>query len=55
MMTALVYHSDHYELGEQFDATTGYVKSVANLTWSYAAFLSAVRARQKIAARVAPS
>lgn len=45
MLRALIYHSDHYELGEQFDATTGYVKSVTNLTWSYAAYLSAVRAR----------
>jgi glucoamylase len=45
MLEALIYHSDHYELGEQFDATTGYVKSVANLTWSYAAYLSAVRVR----------
>jgi len=45
MLQAVVYHSDHLELGEQFDATTGYEKSVANLSWSYAAFLSAVRAR----------
>lgn len=45
MLKALIYHSDHYELGEQFDAGTGYVKSVTNLTWSYAAYLSAVRAR----------
>jgi hypothetical protein len=30
---------------EQFDGITGYEKSVRNLTWSYAAFLSAVRAR----------
>ena len=28
-----------------FDARTGYEKSVTNLTWSYAAYLSAVRAR----------
>jgi GH15 family glucan-1,4-alpha-glucosidase len=33
------------ELSEQFDRDTGYTKSVSNLTWSYAAFLSAVRAR----------
>jgi glucoamylase len=32
-------------LSEQFDGVTGYEKSVKNLTWSYAAFLSAVRAR----------
>jgi glucoamylase len=45
MLAALIFHSDHLELSEQFDRTTGYEKSVANLTWSYAAFLSAVRAR----------
>lgn len=45
MLRAILYHSDHYELSEQFDATSGYEKSVHNLTWSYAAFLSALRAR----------
>ncbi len=45
MLKAIVYHSDHLELSEQFDGTTGYEKSVTNLTWSYAAFLSAIRAR----------
>jgi glucoamylase len=45
MLQAIVYHSDHLELSEQFDANTGFEKSVANLSWSYAAFLSAVRAR----------
>lgn len=45
MLRAIVYHSDHYELSEQFDGTFGYEKSVRNLTWSYASFLSAVRAR----------
>lgn len=45
MLAALIFHSDHLELSEQFDRTTGFEKSVANLTWSYAAFLSAVRAR----------
>jgi len=45
MLAALIYHSDHLELSEQFDGVTGYEKSVRNLTWSYAAFLSAVRAR----------
>jgi glucoamylase len=45
MLQALIYHSDDYELSEQFDARTGYEKSVTNLTWSYAAYLSAVRAR----------
>ena len=41
----VLFHSDHYQLSEQFDGSTGYEKSVANLTWSYAAFLSAVRTR----------
>jgi glucoamylase len=45
MLQAVVYHSDHFELSEQFDAVTGYEKSVSNLSWSYAAFLSAIRAR----------
>jgi len=43
MLAALILHSDHLELSEQFDRTTGFEKSVANLTWSYAAYLSAVR------------
>lgn len=45
MLRAVVCHSDHLELSEQFDAVTGFEKSVANLSWSYAAFLSAARAR----------
>lgn len=51
MLRAIVFHSDHLELSEQFDATTGFQKSVANLTWSYASFLSAVRARDAAAPR----
>ena len=43
MLAAVLYHSDHLELSEQFDRDSGYEKSVRNLTWSYAAFLSAVR------------
>jgi glucoamylase len=45
MLQAIMFHSDHLELSEQFDATSGYEKSVSNLSWSYASFLSAVRAR----------
>lgn len=45
MLRALILHSDRLELSEQFDRTTGFEKSVVNLTWSYAAFLSAVRIR----------
>ncbi|GAB6902191.1 glycoside hydrolase family 15 protein [Kineosporia succinea] len=45
MLEAVVYHSDNLELSEQFDGTTGFCRSVRNLTWSYAAYLSAVRAK----------
>jgi glucoamylase len=45
MLQALIYHSDFLELSEQFDGGTGFEKSVRNLTWSYAAFLAALRAR----------
>jgi glucoamylase len=45
MLQAVYFHSDHFELSEQFDANDGYEKSVSNLSWSYAAFVSAVRAR----------
>ena len=49
MLQAIVYHSDHLELSEQFDAMTGYESSVRNLSWSYAAVLSALRARAGLA------
>jgi glucoamylase len=45
LLGAVIFHSDHLELSEQFDGNSGYEKSVKNLTWSYAAFLSAVRAK----------
>ena len=45
---AAAFHSDDLELSEQFDATTGFEKSVSNLSWSYASFLSAVRAGNAI-------
>ncbi len=45
MLQAVIYHSDNLELSEQFDGTSGYEKSVRDLTWSYAAYLSAVRAK----------
>jgi len=45
MLNAVIYHSDHLELSEQFDGTSGYEKSVSDLTWSYASFISAVRAK----------
>jgi glucoamylase len=51
MLQAIVYHSDNLALSEQFDASTGYEKSVRNLTWSYAAFLSAVRRRNGTSVR----
>ncbi len=43
MLRAVLSHSDQLELSEQFDGVTGYEKSVRDLTWSYAAFLSPVR------------
>ena len=45
MLNAIVFHSDHLELSEQFDGTSGFEKSVSDLTWSYASFVSAVRAK----------
>jgi glucoamylase len=45
MLSAVIYHSNSFELSEQFDQATGYEKSVSNLTWSYAAFLLALGAR----------
>lgn len=51
MVQAVVYHSDNLELSEQFDGTTGFERSVHNLTWSYAAYLSAMRARADLAGK----
>jgi glucoamylase len=45
MLRAVVFHSDHLELSEQFDQRSGFEKSVSDLTWSYAAYSSAVRSR----------
>ncbi|HEY1571197.1 MAG TPA: glycoside hydrolase family 15 protein [Pseudonocardiaceae bacterium] len=45
MVRSVIYHSDNLELSEQFDGAGGYERSVHNLTWSYAAYLSAMRAR----------
>jgi glucoamylase len=45
MLRAVVAHSAAGHLSEQFDKVTGYAKSVEDLTWSYAAFTAAVRAR----------
>jgi glucoamylase len=45
MLRAVIYHSDDLELSEQFDGTSGFEKSVRDLTWSYAALLSAARAK----------
>jgi len=49
MVRAVIYHSDNLELSEQFDGATGFERSVHNLTWSYAAYLSAMRARAEAA------
>ena len=48
MLQALLFHSDHFELSEQFDASSGFEKSVSNLSWSYASYLSALRAKNAI-------
>jgi glucoamylase len=48
MLRAIMRHSDHLELSEQFDGNTGLQLSIRNLTWSYAAYISAVRARKQI-------
>jgi glucoamylase len=47
MLRGLIFHSDNLELSEQFDRDTGFQRSISNLTWSYASFLSAVRARSQ--------
>ena len=49
MLNAVLFHSDHLDLSEQFDQATGYEKSVSNLTWSYTSFLSALRVRNGLA------
>ena len=45
MLRAIMSHSAGGRLSEQFDKVSGYEKSVEDLTWSYAAFTSALRAR----------
>jgi len=48
MLRAIIFHSDNLELSEQFDRESGFQKSVSNLTWSYATYLSAIRSRQLV-------
>lgn len=48
MLRAVVRHSDHLELSEQFNGNSGFELGVRDLTWSYASFMSAVRARNAI-------
>jgi glucoamylase len=45
MLRAILRHSDHLELSEQFNGSSGFEWGVRNLTWSTATFMSAVRAR----------
>jgi glucoamylase len=45
MLRAIMFHSAEGHLSEQFDKVSGYEKSVEDLTWSYASFMSAVRTR----------
>jgi glucoamylase len=48
MVRAVLFHSDHLELSEQFDRFSGFEKSVRNLSWSYASALSAIRSRKSL-------
>ncbi len=48
MLRAVLFHSDHLELSEQYDRFSGFEKSVRNLTWSYASALGAIRARRAL-------
>ncbi len=45
MLNAITYHSIKLELSEQLDGITGFERGAVNLSWSYAAYLSAVAAR----------
>ena len=46
LMRAIVFHSDHLELSEQFDRTHGTCMSVRSLTWSYSSFIASSRIRE---------
>ena len=48
MLRAVFYHSDDYHLSEMFDDRTGFLRGAKDLSWSFAAFLSAMRARARI-------
>lgn len=48
MMRAVIHHSTYLELSEQNDRYSGFSKSVRNLSWSYAAFISAARMRKSV-------
>jgi glucoamylase len=50
MLDAVLRHADHLHLSEEFDRYDGYEKSVRDLTWSYASFASAARARRRVSA-----
>jgi glucoamylase len=54
MLDAVLRHADHLHLSEQFDRYSGYQKSVRDLTWSYASFASAARARQSASVLLNP-
>ena len=44
MLQAVTFYSHNLVVSEQFDATTGYEKSVSNLSRSYTSVLSAAHA-----------
>jgi glucoamylase len=50
MATVRRYSPANGELSEQFDQKTGEQRSAKHLTWSYAAFVTAVCARRRAAA-----
>jgi glucoamylase len=52
LMRAIVYHSDHLELSEQFDSTHGTCMSVRSLTWSYSSFIASSRIRENAISQV---
>ena len=52
LMRAIVYHSDHLELSEQFDRTHGTCMSVRSLTWSYSSFIASSRIRENAISRL---
>ena len=47
LATVRAFTPEDHALSEQFDRDTGWQTSAKNLTWSYAAFITAVSARRR--------